>query len=81
MSGPRYLDLLLLLDKIEEIEKSLKKAIKKNGKTLRKKDRTAQYKWIKHIYAELDEIKARIKALEDRVDLLLKTAGYRTNDD
>jgi len=39
----------------------------KKTKTLKKKERTSQYKWIKHMYAELDEIKKVIKEHEKEI--------------
>lgn len=33
------------------------------SKTTKKKNRTSQYKWIKHLYAEVDEVKQTLNML------------------
>lgn len=65
--APRYLDLLLLLEKIEKLEKKIKRNGKKIGKTAKKKASIAQYKWIKHMYATLDKIEGEIKELKELI--------------
>lgn len=45
----------------------------KDGKTSKKKTKTAQYKWVKHMYAELDEIKDEINKINKEIyDLKLR---------